>query len=68
MDPLKEELGRAEMDIEKAKSHKKHYEGKMKEHEKDIRNARRDLEQKQKEVEVRGWLSLMTFLGQNEGK
>ncbi|KAJ8311272.1 hypothetical protein KUTeg_011176 [Tegillarca granosa] len=46
-----DELGHADVEIAQAKSHKKHYEQKLKEQEKKIQELKKNVEQYQKEIE-----------------
>ncbi|XP_067678031.1 structural maintenance of chromosomes protein 6-like isoform X2 [Haliotis asinina] len=51
-DPLKEEDGHALNEIEVAKTHKKHYEGKLKEHEKVVNDLRKEVNNYQTELDA----------------
>ncbi|XP_048256019.1 structural maintenance of chromosomes protein 6-like isoform X1 [Haliotis rufescens] len=51
-DPLKEEDGHALNEIEVAKNHKKHYEGKLKEHERVVNELRKDVNNYQTELDA----------------
>lgn len=52
-EPLKDELGKAQVEIEQAKSHKKHYEMKLKEQEKKIHDLRKKVDIYKAEIEVK---------------
>lgn len=52
-EPLKDELGQVQNEIEQAKSHKKHYENKHKEQEKKIGELKKKMESYKGEIEVK---------------
>ncbi|KAK3091708.1 hypothetical protein FSP39_022054 [Pinctada imbricata] len=50
-EPLKDDLGRVQLEIEQAKSHKKHYEQTLKEQEKKVGELKKKMENYGKEIE-----------------
>ena len=51
-EPLKDELGKVQVEIEQAKSHKKHYETKYKEQEKKISDLKKKIDSYKAEIQV----------------
>lgn len=51
-EPLRDDLGKVQAEIEQAKSHKKHYEMKFKEQEKKIADLKKKIDTYKAEIQV----------------
>ncbi|KAK3085167.1 hypothetical protein FSP39_025362 [Pinctada imbricata] len=65
-EPLKDDLGRVQLEIEQAKSHKKHYEQTLKEQEKKVGELKKKMENYGKEIESERKRKLVLIILQSD--